>query len=49
MTGVQVGIHRVATPFDEVEAEVIITSVNVVTINFNVAPTAGQYRVTVMG
>lgn len=49
VTGVQVGIHRVAAPFDEVEAEVIITSVNVVTINFNVAPTAGQYRVTVIG
>ena len=49
VTGVQVGIHRVAAPFDEVEAEVIITSVNVVIINFNVTPTAGQYRVTVMG
>ena len=48
-TGVSVTINRVASPFDEVEAEVIISSVNAIAVNFNVAPTAGQYRVTVIG
>lgn len=48
-TGVSVSIQRVAAPYDQVEAEVIITSVNAVIINFNVAPSAGQYRVTVIG
>ncbi len=42
-------ISRTAAPFDAVECEIIDTSVNVTTFNFNVAPTAGQYTVVIMG
>ncbi len=42
-------ISRTATPFDAVECEIIDTSVNVTTFNFNVAPTAGQFTVVIMG
>ena len=48
-TGVQVSVSRAASPFDEVECEVSITSVNAIALAFNVAPTAGQFRVTVIG
>jgi len=49
-TATVVQVSRVATPFDAVECELITTSANVVTVNFNApAPTAGQYLVTVIG
>lgn len=46
---VTVSVMRTATPFDQVECEVVVTSAAVVTFNFNVAPTAAQYTVTIMG
>ncbi|HCY41778.1 MAG TPA: hypothetical protein DHV48_10545 [Prolixibacteraceae bacterium] len=48
-SAVIVSLSRTATPFDQVECEVVVTSANVVTLNFNVAPTAGQYTVTIIG
>ena len=49
-TATVVQVSRVATPFDYIECEMIATSANVVTVNFNApAPTAGQYLVTVIG
>lgn len=42
-------ISRTGTPFDAVECEIIDTSVNTTTFNFNVAPTAAQYTATIMG
>ena len=42
-------VTRVATPFDEVECEMVATSTNVMTFNFNLAPTSGQYNVTIIG
>jgi hypothetical protein len=44
-----VQVNRVATPFDQIECEVVDTSINVVTLNFNVAPTANQFNVTIIG
>lgn len=44
-----VQVHRTASPFDVVECEIVKTSVNVVTLNFNVAPTSGEYTVTIVG
>lgn len=44
-----VTVNRVASPYDEVECEIIHTSVNAVIVNFNVAPTLNQYNVTVIG
>jgi hypothetical protein len=44
-----VSVRRSVSPFDEVECEVVVTSAAVVTFNFNVAPTAAQYTVTIMG
>lgn len=42
-------VSRTLTPFDAVECEILDTSVNTTTFNFNVAPTAAQYTVTIMG
>jgi hypothetical protein len=42
-------VYRTASPFDKVETEVIHTSSTVLTINFNVAPTASQYTVVIIG
>ncbi|HAH23891.1 MAG TPA: hypothetical protein DCL77_09050, partial [Prolixibacteraceae bacterium] len=42
-------VSRTAAPFDAVECEIIDTSANVTTFNFNVAPTAAQYTVTITG
>ena len=44
-----VSVRRTLTPFDEVECEVVVTSAAVVTFNFNAAPSAAQYTVTIMG
>jgi len=41
-------IRNVATG-EKVECEIIATSVNVATFNFNVAPTTNQYSVTIVG
>lgn len=46
---VQVSLREVAAPYAQVMADVEITSVNTITVKFAVAPTAGQYRVIVMG
>lgn len=42
-------IYRNSSPWDEVECEVVKTSTNVTTFNFNVAPTANQYTVVIVG
>lgn len=42
-------IYEVASPYAEVVADVEHTSDSVVTIKFAVAPTAGEYRVVVIG
>lgn len=42
-------VTRVATPFDEVECEMVATSGTVMTFNFNVAPTSNQFNVTIIG
>jgi hypothetical protein len=48
-TTVQVTIFRTATPFDVVDTEVVITNTGTITANFNVAPTAGQYTIVIVG
>jgi len=42
-------IYEVASPFAQIETDVEHTSDSVVTIRFAVAPTAGEYRVVVIG
>jgi hypothetical protein len=42
-------IYEVASPYAQVETDVEHTSDSVVTIRFAVAPTAGEYRVVVIG
>ena len=42
-------VSRTASPFDDVECEIVETSTTVTTFNFNVAPTAGQYTVVIIG
>ncbi len=42
-------IYEVASPYAQVEADVEHTSDSVVTVRFAVAPTAGEYRVVVIG
>lgn len=46
---VHVLVYSATTPFAQVNVEVDITSVNTITLVFSVAPTAGQYRVVVIG
>ena len=46
---VTVGVYETATPYAEVEVEVLHTSTSVVTINTNSVPTSGQYTVVVVG
>lgn len=48
-TDVTVQIFEAATPFSQVEADVLRSNANSVTINFASAPTAGEYRVVVVG
>jgi hypothetical protein len=48
-TDVTVQIFEAATPFAQVEADVLRPNVNSVTINFASAPSAGEYRVVVVG
>lgn len=44
-----VTLREVATPYAMVITDVEFTSVNTITVKFASAPTAGQYRVTVIG
>lgn len=44
-----VSVHRVASPFDVVFCDVEKSTVNAVILRFSVAPTAAQYRVTIIG
>ena len=46
---VTVQIYESASPYAQVEAEVLHTGVNAVTINTNNVPTSGQYTVVVVG
>jgi hypothetical protein len=46
---VTVSVYETASPYAEVEAEVLHTSTSVVTINTNSVPTSGQYTVVVVG
>lgn len=46
---VTVGVVRAATPWDVVECDIEMTTVNTLTIRFAVAPAAGEYRVVVVG
>jgi hypothetical protein len=41
-------IYETATPWAEVAVDCVLNTVNQLTLNFSVAPTAGQYRVVVM-
>lgn len=42
-------VIRAATPWDQVECDIEMTSVNTITLRFAAAPTAGEYRVVVVG
>jgi hypothetical protein len=44
-----VQVVRATTPWDTVECDVEMTSVNTITLRFATAPTAGEYRIVVMG
>lgn len=46
---VTVAVYETASPYAEVEVEVLHTSTSVVTINTNSVPTSGQYTVVVVG
>jgi hypothetical protein len=46
---VTVQIYESASPFAQVEADVKRTSANVVTVDFAQAPTAGQYKIVIVG
>lgn len=48
-TDVTVQIFEAASPFAQVEADVKRTSSNVVTVDFAIAPNAGEYKVVVVG
>ena len=46
---VTVAVYETASPYAEVEVEVLHTSTSIVTINTNSVPTSGQYTVVVVG
>lgn len=48
-TDVTVQIFEAASPFAQVEADVKRTSSNAVTVDFAIAPSAGEYKVVVVG
>ena len=48
-TDVTVQIFEAATPFAQVEADVLRSNTNSVIVNFASAPSAGEYRVVVVG
>jgi hypothetical protein len=43
-----VQLYRVASPYDIVYTDVELTSTNTITLRFNVAPAAGEYRVVIL-
>ena len=43
-----VQLYNATTPWEQVECDVEMTTVNTTTLRFAVAPTAGQYRVVIM-
>lgn len=46
---VVVSVVRAATPWDQVECDVEMTSTNTITLRFATAPAAGEYRIIVIG
>lgn len=44
-----VQVQRVASPYDIVNCDISLTSVNAVRLNFASAPTSGQYQVVILG
>lgn len=46
---VSVQVVRATTPWDTVECDIEMTSVNTITLRFAAAPTAGEYRIVVIG
>jgi hypothetical protein len=42
-------IFESTTPYAQVEADVVKSNANAIVINFASAPTAGEYRVVVIG
>lgn len=44
-----VQLVRATTPWDTVEADIEMTSVNTITLRFAVAPSTGEYRIVVIG
>jgi hypothetical protein len=46
---VTVSVYSNSAPYEEIEVDVDHTSINVVTLTFAVAPTAGAYRVVITG
>lgn len=46
---VVVNVREASTPWAEVECQVEMTSINTVTLTFNIAPTTDQYRCIVVG
>jgi hypothetical protein len=46
---VVVMLYRSTTPWDQVEADVEMTSINTITLRFATAPSAGEYRIVVTG
>lgn len=44
-----VQLVRVASPYDHIECDIESTTTNTVTLRFSVSPSAGEYRVIVMG
>jgi hypothetical protein len=47
-TDLVISIYEVSTGM-EVETEITVTSANVITLGFAIAPTSGQYRVVIVG
>jgi hypothetical protein len=48
-SNVTVSVRDTLTPFHEIEVQVTIPNTSTVVLGFNVAPTAGQYQVTIIG
>lgn len=46
---VVVNVYRTLTPWDEIECDVEMTSVNTITLRFAVAPSSNEYSVVVIG
>lgn len=44
-----VSVYRTLTPWDEVNCDIEYTTVNTITLRFNVAPATNEYSITVIG